>query len=267
MGAELERIRKRKKAKDNLANLWSNPENVLVVHYSCEGFTETPNSPRIVSIVVSRLSDRQTKSFSIIHMAEICNVQNAILENYQNLETKLLSEFFKYLQNHSGYTWVHWNMSGTVYGFSALEHRYNHLLNETPFELSSNRRVDASILIGDIYGRGYAEHPKLYNLAKKNGFKIYGMVEGKQEAELFNQRKFFEIHRSTERKVAFISFLIALANERNLKTNASWFTINAFHPKLAIEWIKDHWIYGLLVFIIMILSGIRLIFWIMENFK
>ena len=40
---------------------------------------------------------------------------------YNDLEKKMLKEFYTYVQEHKDYIWIHWNMRNSSYGFQAIE--------------------------------------------------------------------------------------------------------------------------------------------------
>ena len=96
MGQARRKIQRRKKALQRLAELMSQPEHVVIIHYSCESFYDRPNgtSPRITSIAVRNLESAQTASFSIHQVAERSGYSlDEIEPNYDKLEKQMLDEF------------------------------------------------------------------------------------------------------------------------------------------------------------------------------
>jgi hypothetical protein len=67
------RIKKRKKALHTINELVNNPSNLLLIHYSCEGFYNDLSgyTPRVTSIAIRFYNTAQTKSFAIHTVAEI----------------------------------------------------------------------------------------------------------------------------------------------------------------------------------------------------
>lgn len=127
MGQASGRIHKRRQAKKTIEKLMQQSDQVLVIHYSCESFYDRPNgsSPRITSIAVRNLDSGQTRSFSIHQMAERKSYDlNTLEEHYSQLEKLMLDEFFEFVNAHSNYNWLHWNMRDIHYGFLAIAHRY-----------------------------------------------------------------------------------------------------------------------------------------------
>jgi hypothetical protein len=61
-----ERLRHHREGKKQLAKIIDNPNDVVVIHYSCESFYNRPNraSPRITSIAVRNLASRKEFSHS-----------------------------------------------------------------------------------------------------------------------------------------------------------------------------------------------------------
>ena len=110
MGRATRKIQERKKALRKLDEIMSNPEHVIVIHYSCESFYNRPDgsSPRITSIAAANLASEQTNSFSIHQVAERQGIPlERISEHYNELERVMLDEFYEYVRAHTGYKWLH----------------------------------------------------------------------------------------------------------------------------------------------------------------
>jgi hypothetical protein len=104
------RIQRRRRALKKLDEVMSDPEHVIVIHYSCESFYDRPDgsSPRITSIAVANLESGQTSSFSIHQAAERKGIPpDRIKEHYNELERLMLDEFYEYVRTHAGYKWLH----------------------------------------------------------------------------------------------------------------------------------------------------------------
>src|SRR5690606_13267463 len=114
MGKTLRRIRTHKKAKQTINSFYDNDSHCLIIHYSCESFYDIKDgkTPRITSIAVRYLQTAQTKSFSIHKVAELKQISiDQINGNYDQLEKDMLKEFYKFVEEHKDYKWIHWNRS------------------------------------------------------------------------------------------------------------------------------------------------------------
>ena len=106
-------------ARKTLRGLFESADHSRVIHYSCESFYDRTDgaSPRITSIAVRKLSDGQTRSFSIHQVAERRGLSGADLEaSYDALERKMLSEFYDYVERLGDVKYLHWNMRDANYG-------------------------------------------------------------------------------------------------------------------------------------------------------
>ena len=218
------RYSQRKRALARLAQLAESYDHILVIHYSCESFHDRPDgaSPRITSIAVRNLSTAVTKSFSIHQVAEKQGKlpANEIKANYDSLELEMLKEFFDYLDSNRTSWWVHWNMRDMNYGFPALAHRLT-VLGGSPSQIPEERLFDLGKSMKDLYGENYAGHPRLTVLRDLNGISDLDFMDGKQEANAFENDDFYKLHMSTLRKTDVIANIFDLTLNRDLKTEAS----------------------------------------------
>ena len=210
------------KAKEQLANISKNRSNVFVIHYSCESFYDLSNetSPRITSIAVRNFATGHTESFSIHRIAERDEELSIkdISTRADELEKKMLEQFYSYAKRHSNYTWLHWNMRDSKYGFPALEHRYEVLGGEL-FKIQESRRHNLTELLKQLYGDDYIGHPRLKNLIRKNAITDQDFLSGEEEARAFENGEYIEVHQSTLRKVTVISEIANRASAGTLKTD------------------------------------------------
>jgi hypothetical protein len=149
MGASLARIKRHREARKTVDSLMEHTSNVLIIHYSCESFYDSPDgrTPRVTSIAVRNLDSGQTHSFSIHKVAEQIGVLPInITSKYDDLERGMLEEYFEYVKTHDGFKWVHWNMRDINYGFAAIEHRFR-VLGGKPHMLDDSRKYDLSRLL------------------------------------------------------------------------------------------------------------------------
>lgn len=92
-----------KNARKLFREIDANPQNYLIIHYSCESFYDIKDghTPRITSIAVYDYATGQTDSFSIHKMAEKTHIDvNDIESHYDELERAMLAEFFEYAKEH-----------------------------------------------------------------------------------------------------------------------------------------------------------------------
>ena len=241
-------------ARQTLKELFDKPDNVWVIHYSCESFydREDSNSPRVTSIAVRNLHSAQTRSFSIHHTAEVNGIGlKNIEECYDELEREMLEEFFSYISGFQTIMYIHWNMRDANYGFQAIEHRFRALggKNELLYVVDDRNKVDLARLVHDIYGSDYIGHPRLQMLVTKGGTikPPPGFLTGKEEAKAFEDRDFVSLHQSTLRKVDVIANIAALAQDRRLETNTSWWEMRGGNVVTFANWLGVNPIFALIV--------------------
>lgn len=217
-------------------------ENTFVIHYSCETFYERPEgrSPRITSIAIRRLGSGQTVSFSIHQIAERSSIAFTDIEaKYDDLEKEMLDEFYKFVGSHQGAKYLHWNMRDINYGFAAIEHRHRVLKGE-PIHIDEAKKFDLSRMLIDIYGVGYADHPRLTSLLELNSIKPLDFLSGKNEAEAFEIQDYAALHRSTLRKVDVLANLASRAHNRDLKTRTTRWEMHGGRLRTSINWIAEN---------------------------
>jgi DNA mismatch repair ATPase MutS len=256
MGKELSRLKRRKKVKSKIDELFDHSSSCLVIHYSCESFYDRTDgkTPRITSIGVRNLSSGQTESFSIHKVAEQKNQLSTIDKHYDDLEKEMLHEYFDFVKTHQNYYWIHWNMRDINYGFLAIEHRFK-VLNGEPVTIAEDRKFDLARAIINLYGVSYIGHPRLEKLIEKNDITNTDFLAGKDEAIAFEKKEYIKLHQSTLRKVDIIANIYGRVADETLKTNSTWFQIHGVHPAVLAELMKEHWIWSIIVFIA-IISGL-----------
>ncbi len=211
-----------------IEELMDDAKNVLLIHYSCESFYDRPDgsSPKITSIAIRNLNDGQTRCFSIHKEAELAHINIADMEQqYVNLEKSMLNKFYEYVKQNEGKTFVHWNMRDENYGFGAIELRFQ-ILGGNPVKILDDKKIDLARLLVDIYGVGYIQHPRLQKLIELNHITHADFLSGEQEAEAFKNKNYIALHRSTSRKVDAFANIIGRIQNRNLKTNTSYWQQN-----------------------------------------
>ena len=121
------------------------PENFYIIHYSCQSLYDDNEglSPRITSIAVSHFATGQTVSFSTHAIAENLNIErDSVRERFDEIEFRLLTEFYAFVRDRRDKHWIHWNMRNLTYGFEHLEHRYLTLEGDNPVVIAVERRIN-----------------------------------------------------------------------------------------------------------------------------
>jgi hypothetical protein len=242
------RYTRAKIAKRTISELKEHPDNVLLIHYSCESFVDRPNgrTPRITSIAIKDLRTGQTHSFSIHKIAEIKRIAfGEIQSKYDPLEEAMLSEYYEFVRAHLDSKWVHWNMRDINYGFEALDHRYR-VLGGQPTAIPEERKYDLAKLLIEAYGVGYIGHPRLERLIDKNDITKLHFLNGKQEADAFDRQDYVLLHLSTLRKVDIFANIIGRIADNILRHNSKWYEIYGISLTSIGEFIRDHWIFAVL---------------------
>lgn len=195
----------------------------LIIHYSCESFIDKTDgtSPRITSIAIRKFDDGQTEQFSIHKISEIKHIPfNEIDNNYDTFEKLMLDNFFNFVKNNLDKKWIHWNMRDSNYGFKAIEHRYE-VLGGSPIIIPDHNKIDLASIMCKKYTKSYASHPRIINLMKLNNISTPYFLNGKEEAEAFNNKNYVKLSMSTVKKVDIFSNFLNLSIDNKLKVQTS----------------------------------------------
>lgn len=209
---------------DTIKKLKGEANRLLIVHYSCQSLNDANEgySPRITSIAVLHVGSSSLHSFSIHLVAEIKNIaRDQIRDYYDELEAEMLRDFYAFVREHSDHNWLHWNMSNINYGFETIEHRYRVLTKEVAPKVADSHKFNLSILVADMYGNNYADHPRMINLMRLNGGEHRDFLSGQDEVTAFEQQEYLKLHKSTMCKVYFFRKVFNLLADRKLKTQHS----------------------------------------------
>ncbi|MDD3050574.1 MAG: hypothetical protein PHR06_05450 [Candidatus Cloacimonetes bacterium] len=223
----MSRYKIRKRAFKVLEDINEKKIKTLIFHYASESFKNN-SVPAISCISIYLLENYQVKSFYLM--------QN---DGYKSEEEKLLIEFESFIQKYKDYTWLHWNCSGSLFGFEVIKRRFKYIFKrEIIFEFSN--LVDLSQIFNQLYTPKYIEHGKFLNIVKYNGTYQREILSGEEEAELFSKGNFVAIHNSCEAKVRKISSLFELALSKKLKHKARWcdvhgITIDSIYESKAVK--------------------------------
>lgn len=246
----------RKKGKNTLKEIEQNLNNHLIIHYSCESFTsEGGKSPRITCIAIYIFESRQVKIFSLTSSAEELHINIEDIPNYYDkVEKHMLDDYFGFMNTHSHFNWIHWNMRSSNYGFYALEHRYK-VLDGQPTILHDSKKIDLASLLVDIYGENYIEDPKMISLMRLNGISEKDFMSGLEEGEAFNKNDFFRISMSCGRKVHAFASIIDKTINNNLKVRTSWKQQYGTSFQSIYEMLREKWWWSILTWFIGLIIG------------
>ena len=231
------------KARAVFREIDTNPQNYLIIHYSCESFYDIKDghTPRITSIAVYNYDTVQIDSFSIHKMAERANIEMAEIEhNYNKLEREMLDDFFEYAKEHKHYFWIHWNMRDMNYGFKAIEHRYS-VLGGEPYKIPDTEKIDLARYLIDCYGESYASHPRMEKLLEQNNIVAKDYLNGAKEAEAFANQEYVKLHMSTLRKVNVFATILNRAINNTLEVNSKWTEIYGVSIQGILNYCKNTW--------------------------
>jgi hypothetical protein len=176
-------------------------------------------SPRITSIAVSHYATEQTVSFSTHSIAEEMHIlREDVLGRFDDVERKLLQDFYAFVRDRRGKYWIHWNMRNLTFGFEHLEHRFRVLTNTDGPVIPVERRLNLNDILSDRYGKKYAKDPKLASLMNMNGGIHRHFLTGAEEVEAFRNNEFIKMHASTLSKIGFLHSVIEKFLKGRLKT-------------------------------------------------
>ena len=193
-------------SKDFIKEVRKHPEIFYIIHYSCQSLYDDNEalSPRITSIAIAHYATEQTVSFSTHSVAEELRIpREEVRDRFDEVEKKLLTDFYSFIRDRRDKYWVHWNMRNLTYGFEHLEHRYRVLGCNDASVIPVERRLNLNDMLADRYGSDYAAHPKLKSLMELNGGVHRHFLTGEEEVQAFQNNEFIRMHNSTLSKVGF----------------------------------------------------------------
>jgi len=132
------------------------------------------------------------------------------------------------------------------YGFPALEHRYR-VLKGDPYKVADDKKLDLARSLVSIYSRSYIGHGedgRFLNICRLNKITDKDVLTGSGEAAAFKEQQYVKLHQSTLRKVDMMANLFERAEARSLKTEARWSEIYGLHPKIVVEFVREHWLWS-----------------------
>jgi len=261
------RLTERAEGLQLLKDILKDKNKSVVIHYSCESFVTTHGrTPRVTSICMRYLGTALTKSFSIHLQAQFDqkDFNNLSIADYDDLEKKMLNEFYEFAKQHKDFKWIHWNMRDSNYGFEAIANRYR-ILGGQAFDIDEDRKYDFPRVLGKIYTHGYEKNKpdgRLLNLANRNNITTIDALKGFDESTAFDNKEYLKLHKSTLRKVDIIDSIIDRADKNELKVNAKTMHIYGLTIPGIIEIVKNNWIlitiWTILVYILGIVTQLKI---------
>lgn len=229
------------KAKEELETLFAAPEQVNVIHYSCESFLgDNAHSPRIAAIVIMNLKTKQSVSFSLFQEAERAKIIPEHIKQYiEKLEIAMLTAFYDYIAQHPQSLWLHWNMRDSKYGFEALQDRFT-ALGGTPVVIDSRQKYDLPQILGCLSGRKPGERLRLMTYIEANNLSRDDMMTGEEEAKAFDRREFRRLKDSAINKVRAISRIALLARSGTLLPKVPLWSKQGLRLGLWVDEITNH---------------------------
>lgn len=90
-----------KSAKNIIENIILNKEKYVLVYYTCENTSDAKfnYTPRITSIVIRRLDNKQAVSFSVSQELELMRTPKICKETLNSAEKNMLSNFYFYAEH------------------------------------------------------------------------------------------------------------------------------------------------------------------------
>ena len=184
-------------------------DNLLYIHYACSSIKDN-NENIITSIAIKESKSNEVRSFNITEIID---------------EKSMLDDFYRYIKTKSNHYWIHWNMKNSIYGFDAINNRYKEL-GSTPEEIHHEQKIDLYVILINIYGDNYIDHPHFINIAKKNKLNIKDFIKGEDEPQCFKDKEYQKLKLSSHRKVEIIKELFEKADK--LKTKKKSIVLRIF---------------------------------------
>ncbi|OFF73217.1 hypothetical protein BJM29_12190 [Listeria monocytogenes] len=252
----MSRITDRKQALKLLKEIDTSKKDYFIIHYASESFFDLKGrSPRITSIAIEDLESGQCELFAIYKTAEKMghDFDTITADNYSEIELNMLIDYFEFVAKNQNKKWIHWQMRDTIYGFKAIEHRYEVLTNNhsTFQQIPDSNKINIATIFEKLYGPNYVSDPKMVSLMEMNDLKPRNFLNGVEEAQAFTEGKYYELSMSTSGKVRMFSNMLNYAIDKKLKTNTStmqlygtgikalWFSFKEKPLFLPISWIAS----------------------------
>lgn len=258
MTLQSKRLREFRAGQEMLEEIKKVREKAYAIHYSSENYLAPHGrTPRITSITIRNLQSGQTKSFSIHLQAQFMNLdfKNLTVNDYDNLERRMLSSFFSFVKSNPQSRWLHWNMRNPNFGFEAINNRFR-ILGGREIQIPDEYKFDMPLILSKIYTSNFEEKGnsmRMINLAIRNNLFFNDALPGAEEAIAFDNKEFLKIYVSTLNKVDIMANIYNLLEIGDLKVRPSRVEIYGLTIAGIFEIIKETWwllvIWALLAYI------------------
>jgi len=196
---------------DNKLQELLNRDDCYFIHYASNGFYNGSSpEPRISCIIIYNLKTDKGYRFFI---------KDNLNGNTKEQAEKLALESYKLLfDKYPDVCFIHWNMTANGFGFKAIQARAKELNVELP-TIPDENLFDLSSYVSYIAEKKLSIKQILWFNSL-----LYGddYLDGKTEAEYFNQRKYDEIYNSVNIKVLGFADVVKLIQENKLKIDAPY---------------------------------------------
>lgn len=188
-----------------------NRDDCYFIHYASNGFYNGSGpAPKISCIVIYNQKNDKGYRFCIKDHIQANSKEEAerlTLENFKLVFTRFPNVSF-----------IHWNMDANGFGFKAIQKRAKELGIELP-AIPDENLFDLSYYVSYISEKRLSIKQILWFNSL-----LYGddFLDGKTEADYFEQGKYDEIYSSLELKVKGFSDITKLIKENKLKTEAPY---------------------------------------------
>ncbi len=210
--------------RETIKFLKDNVKQIYAIHYSCQNLSDNNEnySPRITSIAVLHIGGDVMHSFSMHLVAETMGISRSDIHNHYNeIEERMLRDFYDFIGSNGNSYWLHWNMSNINYGFEAIIHRFRVLTCNMPPRIEDSRKFNLSALILERYGKNCVDHPRMTKLMELNGGMHRDFLTGSDEVAAFEAKEYIKLHNSTMTKAYWFKAMLFRLFSNKVKTQRS----------------------------------------------
>ena len=93
-------------------------------------------------------------------------------------------------------------------------------------------------------------------MIEKNRITDKDFLSGADEATAFENNEYVKLHQSTLRKVDILANIAERSDNGTLKTNSTWKDLYGNYPEALGEFIKEHWVISIIVFILTVIGTV-----------
>jgi hypothetical protein len=192
-------------ARDILSNATKNLRNLLTIHYATGPLRDAKFEQMPIYCIVVQDAGGKQRVF--------CGQS----------ERDFLDQFFHFVGDHVDHLWLHWGMGDERYGFDQIAKRHR-FLGGSSSEIPDDKQVDLPSALKVIYGRDFADHPRLTTILKVKftgggGHGTDELLSSEQLIEASKQGNVPLLRKDARRKVRGIFDLLILHDQGRLVAN------------------------------------------------